>query len=266
MFEAYAFLAVFTVQILLMSVLHPTWFIKYLRGRINPVERDAQLYVERRLTQFRDLNTGIAMLGVLLLGWLFNYMHSPDWDDGPVEGLLSAYFMVQMVPLCLVSWIVARLNTALTRSSPKRKASLQRRRLFDFVSPTAVLLAILVYFLFAGLVIYIQQDPFPGFDGPLTLGIVTLGYVLMAFCVYTVLYGTKRSPTETHEDRMYAIGSGVKIAIYVSIAAVAFLSLNFALVLLDLQRWEPFGLSVFFVICALVFANSTRSYTAPQVA
>ena len=38
MVEAYAFLAAFTVQILVMSVLLPAWFIRYLRvqTRVSP--------------------------------------------------------------------------------------------------------------------------------------------------------------------------------------------------------------------------------------
>ena len=84
MIEAYAFLAAFTVQILTVSVLYPAWFIRYVRVQTTrlPAERLAQLYPgvvvghaqERFLTQYRALTTGTAVLGVLLLGWLFSYM------------------------------------------------------------------------------------------------------------------------------------------------------------------------------------------------
>ena len=44
MVEAYAFLAAFAVQILVMSVLLPMWFIRYLRAQTArfPAERLAQ--------------------------------------------------------------------------------------------------------------------------------------------------------------------------------------------------------------------------------
>src|SRR5687767_15030641 len=106
MLEAYAFFAMFTLQILAISVLHPAWFIKYVRVRVLsfPAERFAQLYpgVDRSvslkpfLTVYRVLNLGIAVLGVSLLGWLFSYMRRPDWDDGPVEALVAVYFAVQI--------------------------------------------------------------------------------------------------------------------------------------------------------------------------
>jgi len=175
MIEVYAFLAIFTTQILAGSVLYPAWFIRYLRLQAASIsaERLALLYPgidlslaqERFLTQYRALNTVIAVLGLLLLGWLFSYMWRPDWHDGPVEVLVCMYFLVQMLlPLCLVVWLGVRFNQAHKRSlrERKRKAILQRRGLFAFVSPFIVFLAVLSYFLFAAFVIYIRQQPLWG--------------------------------------------------------------------------------------------------------
>ena len=178
MIEVYVFLAVFPVQILVMSVLYPAWFTRHIRARAKsiPAERLAQLYPgvdlgqarERFLTRYRAVNTVIAVLGLLLLGWLFSYMQRPDWDDGAVEALVTVYFLVvQMLPLVLIAWFATRFNKVHRRSLPegKRKAILQRRGLFDFVSPFVVFLAVLAYFLFAAFMIYIEQHPFPGFAG-----------------------------------------------------------------------------------------------------
>ena len=223
MLEAYAFLAVFTLQVLAISVLHPAWFIRYVRVRALsfPAERFAQLYpgvdrsatLERFLSLYRVLNMGIAVLGLLLLGWLFRYMRRPGWDDGPVEARVAVYFAAQMMlPLCLVAWGGVRYSKVLEHSlaEGKRKAVLQRRGLFDFVSPSLVFLAVSSYFLFAGFVISIQQNPFPGFAGYINIGGITLVYALNAFGVHTMLYGRKKGALETHTDRMRAIGLGVK--------------------------------------------------------
>ena len=99
---------------------------------------------------------------------------------------------------------------------------------------------------------YVERHPFSGFAGYINIGAVTLVYALNAFAVYTMLYGRSGNPFETRADRLHKIGLSVKSSVYSCIATVAFLSLNFTLVLLDLQRWEPFALSVFFVICALL--------------
>lgn len=262
MIAVYAFLAAFALQILTMSVLLPAWFIRYVRVQATSLaaERLALLYPgvdlgraqQRFLTQYRALTTGVAVLGLLLLGWLFSYMRRPDWDDGVVEILVCVYFFAaQVLPLVLLIWIGVRFNR---RPSPegKRTAILQRRGLFDFVSPFVVFLAVLSYFLFAAFVIYLQRHPFPGFAGLINLGSVTLVYALNAFVVYMMLYGKKRNPFETHEARLRTIGLAVKSSVYSCIVIVMYLSLNLSLVMLDLQRWEPFALSVFFVITALL--------------
>lgn len=267
MLEAHAFLAAFTVQILATSLLYPAWFIRYVRVQATrlPAERLAQLYPgvdlghaqARFLTQYRALNAGIAMLGLLLLVWLFSYTRRADWNDGPVQILVVVYFLAaQMLPLGLLVWLGVRLNKNRQRPLPeaKRKALLQRRGLFDFISPFAVACAVVSYLLFAAFafVIYLQQRPFPGFASLITLGVVTLVYALNAFVVYMILYGRDSSPLKTHTGRLHAISVTVKSSVYTCIAVVAYLSLNFSLRLLDLPRWEPFALSVFLIICALL--------------
>lgn len=273
MIEAYAFLAMFALQILATSILYPAWFIRYWRRQMVsiPPERLAELYPdvdpyltgERFLTRYRRLSLSIAVLGLLLLGWLFSYTQRPDWDDGPVEALVSAYFMVQMLlPLGVVAWLAVRFNKAHKRSllEGKRKAVLQRRELFDFVSPFVVFLAVSSYILFAAFVIYLQQHPFLGFAGLINIVGITLVYAVNAFVVYAMLYGKKPNPFESHAGRVRTIGLAVKSSVYSCIACVVFVSLNLTLGLLDWQRWEPFALSAFFVIAALL---SLMGMTAP---
>lgn len=272
MIEAYAFLAVFAVQILAMSVLYPAWFSRYLRRQAAsiPAERLAQLYPgvdishaqARFLTRYRALNIGIAVLGALLLVWLYNYMQRPDWDDGPVEALISVYFMAQVLPIGLIAWLAIRFHSVRKDSllESKRKALLERRGLFDFVSPFTVAFALLSYLLFAAFVIYLQQHPFLGFAGLVNIGGITLVYALQATVVYAMLYGKKPNPFETHQGRVRTIGLVVKSCVYSCIACVVFLSLNLTLGLLNWQRWEPLALSVFFVVTALL---SLMGMTAP---
>jgi hypothetical protein len=264
MIAAYAFLAAFAVQILTMSVLYPAWFIRYLRAKATrlPAERLAQLYPgvdvaraqERFLTQYRAVTTIVAVLGLVLLGWLFSYMRRPDWDDGRVQILVTVYFFAaQMLPLLLLVWMGVTFNKEHKRPVPeaKRTALLQRRGLFDFISPLVVFLAVLSYLLFAAFVIYLQQDPVAGFIGLIYLSSVTLVYALNAFVLYRVLYG-KKNPFETHAARLRAIGLTVKSSVYSCIVVVVYLSLNSSLRMLDLQHWEPFALSIFFVITVLL--------------
>jgi hypothetical protein len=198
----------------------------------------------------------------LLLGWLFSDMRRPNWDEGKVDVLVTVYFLAAyLLPLLIFGWLGVRFNKEHKRSLPegKRAASLQRRGLFDFVSPFVVFIAVLSYFLFAAFVIYIRQHPFLGLDGVINVGAITLVYALNAFVVYMMLY-SKRNPLETYARRLHRIGLAVKSSVYSCVVIVVYLSLNFSLRLLDLKRWEPFALSIFFVICALV---ASMGFAAP---
>lgn len=272
MIEAYAFLAMFALQVLVMSVLQPAWFSRYVRTKALefPAERFTQVYPgidhagtrERYLARYRALNSGIVVLGLLLMAWLFSYTRRPDWDDGPVEVLVAVYFMAQAVPVLLACVYALKYNKLLTSLlEGRRTAVLQRRELFDFVSPLTVFLAVLAYFLFVAYVLYIARNPFPGFAGPLVnIVCVTLLYAVEAFAVYKSLYSKKVNPLESHAARVHTMGAGVRACIYICIAAVVHMSLNFTLVLLDLQRWEPVGLSAFFVFTALLLF---QAFSAP---
>jgi hypothetical protein len=148
----------------------------------------------------------------------------------------------------------------------KRKAILQRRGLFDFISPFVVVVAVLGYALFAALVIYVQQHP-SLFSGPVKarlgpglLGAITLVYLLEAFVVYWMLYGKKSNPFETHAGRVHTIGRAVKSCVYACIACVAYFAVIFTLVVLDLDRWQPLAMSASLVSSALL---SIMGLTAP---
>jgi hypothetical protein len=125
-----------------------------------------------------------------------------------VGGMVTAYFMLQCFPIMLIAWFTIKFNKVHRRWLPeaKRKAILQRRGLFDFVSPLTVLLAILAYFQFVAFVFYVARHPFPGFGGPfLNIGILSLAYLLLGGFVMYFLNGRKIDPLQTHADRMRMI-------------------------------------------------------------
>ncbi len=275
MIAAYSFLAAFPLQILAMSVLMPAWWVRYVRTLAQriPPERLEQLYpgidhlqvLERYLNRYRWLNYCVAVLGIFLGIGLYLYLQRPDWSDGPVEAWVGAYFMVQALPFAYMIFLAARhSDVAKHLSESRRTAILKRRGLFDFVSPFTVALAVLGYVGFAAYVLYIWRDPFPGFSGYATIACVTLVYVLNGLNVYWQLYRRRATSFEPHTSRMRSIALGVKACMYSCIAVVAYLSLNFTLVRLDLQRWEPFALSIMFVITALICAFSFAPARADQ--
>jgi len=273
MIEVYLFLWMFPAQILGMSVLYPVLLTRQIRTGLQniPAERLAALYPgvdvgqahERFLARYRAANTVVVALGLLLLGWFISYMQRPNWDGGAVGGLITAYFLLQKFPIILIAWFATRFNKVHRRLLPeaKRKAILQRRGLFDFVSPITIFLVILSYFQFVAFVFYVARHPFPGFGGPfLNIGILSLTYILLGGFVMYLLYGRKRDPLQTHADRMRMIRGVANFYAWMCILSPIFGSLSVARRLLDLEKWGPFAGTVVFLIITLLLL---RTVTAP---
>lgn len=272
MIEVYLFLAVFPVQILAMSVLYPVWFARVIRTALAkiPDERLAEFYPgtdvvqahERFLVGYRAANVVIAMLGLALLAWFVSYMQGPDWDEGRVGGTLTAFFLLQNLPIVIAAWFTIRFEKVHRRApqEAKRKAILQRRGPFDFVSPLIVLLAMLSYFQFVAITLYVARHPFPGFAGPfVNIAMVTVIFVVGAFGTYWMLYVRKSDPLQTHADRMGMFRVVVNTYAWMCILIPMFLSVEFARKLLDLATWGPFAGTAGFLILSML---SLRSVTA----
>jgi hypothetical protein len=272
MIEVYLFLAAFPVQILAMSVFYPAGFSRLIRSSMAkiPAERLAELYPgvdvglahERFLVRYRVANVVVIVIGLTLLGWFIVYMRRPAWDVGRVSGILTAYFLLQSLPIAMTSWFLVRFDKLHKRSSPraKRKAVLQRRRPFDFVSPYVVLLAILSYLLFVAFNFYVAQHPFPGYAGPVVnIGMVTLLLVLLAGVMYWFLYFKKADPLQTHAERMGMFRMLMNCFAWVCILLPIFLSFDFARKLMELETWSPLAGTVGFLILSILNLRSVSA-------
>jgi len=274
MIEANFFLAAFVLQIVSMSMLCPALAIRHIRAQaatipadrfeqVNPGIHLAQA-LEHTLFWYRAANATAIVLALMAFAWMYDYVQRPDWSDGPLETVAAASFMIQALPVLMLAVFGARSRKALGMLEPRRSAVLQRRGILNLVSPLTLVAAALTYGLFAGYVVYLARNPFPDFHPIATLIGVTLSYAMSAFAIHRLLYGRKANPFESHATRLRAMGLGVKGAVYAAIAGCVFLSLNFTLVVLDLQRWEPGAQSLFLALCALCcFAGFTAAPRGP---
>jgi len=273
MIESYAFSAAFAVQILAMSVLLPRRLIRYCRawpaaypdsfekmypGIGHEVALDRYALSMRRFgTLYLGANLLIAALGVLVLVWLFQQMQTTGWDEKFVVFRTLAYFLLQTVPLLILAvwgvWYMRKHN--LSMPEPKRKASLQRRGLFDFVSPSAVAVSVLAYVLFVAFVIYLWQRQISGRDALVWTGIITFVYALDGFSLYKKLYG-KKNRLEPQEGRADRMALGVKMTVYINITVVAFFFIMLAVTQLEMRNWMPCALSTFFVIITFFISRA----------
>ena len=258
-----AFVAMFIVQIVVMTVVYPSRLIKRLRELDTryPKEQFPQLWppgyeaAERLLvTLYWGLNTVVAVAGLALLYGLFTYMRRPDWDDDPVAKLVVAFFFLELIPTAVVFVTAAKLFKKWRNwfQVYRRTATLERRGLFDFVSPFVVVLTLLCYPLLIGLVTYVERDDLDdgSADALVMIGAITLMYAMFAFGMYASLYG-KRNPFQTHEARIRAMAISVKGSVYTCLVAVVYISLNLMLTMLGLPSWKPFAMSAFLVICGV---------------
>ena len=138
MIEAYAFLAAFAVQVLVVSAVNTTRLVKYVRNWSANYgsERFAQVYpgvdlerwVGRFVTGYRAANAVIVLVGLVLLGWLFKVVQQPGWPAATTN-LPTFYLMLQCSPLILLALYSLRYRKLFQEAQgTRRTASLQRRR------------------------------------------------------------------------------------------------------------------------------------------
>lgn len=274
MIEACSFIAAFAVQILVASVLSPMRLITYVRGWAKNFgsERLAELYPDfdydrwarRFVAGFRTAHIATTLTGVALMAWLMTMIGQPNWIQRATI-IATAYFIFQMSPLIVTSlYVVIRYWKLLMQPSKdkKRKATLQRRGLSDFVSPAAIAVMLLAYPLFVAysiwLDLYVYDNATLSRECLISLVSISFVYAFNGFILYRSLY-SRRNPLMTDEGRVHSIGVQVKSCVYSSIAVVLFMSLFGTLGQPSLTEWRPFALSIFFIICSLLTMADLKS-------
>ena len=255
------FYTVFLSQVVLISFYFPRVVLSRLRyvvetyppsdyPRLYPVPMDV---VERAQRNYRYMNL-LALLAGLALVVIGVYSPSEDmlnWDSISVLGI---YFLLQYSPMIIAATAGFTYFNLMrkTDSRSTRTAQLQRRRLFDFVSPTIVGTAIFAYFAFVLFIIYIRQFEFPWFGGYSNIFGMTAVNVFFAAMIVRTLYGKKKDPYQAYEDRMRQIELVLKILFLSSIMATLFITIAVTLHAFELQHLIPVSLSLYFQLVAVI--------------
>jgi hypothetical protein len=240
MIEIYAFFVMFAVLVLTVALMHMVLLTRFVRlktaevpdeyyARISPgVDRHQS--TGQFIARYRAAHVGVALLGLLLLAWLINYMQQPGWDKRWVLLPVVGYFVLQWVPMLIAAVTGFKhlkvFKTFLAQS--KRKAVLKRRGLFDFVSPVLVYGSVLVYLLFVAFVLYLRVEPAAAL---LFIGAVTFNYLLTVAGIYKSMYGKKSDPFETHAGRLNTISLRAKSSIYSATAVAIFMAFTVAVMM-----------------------------------
>jgi hypothetical protein len=261
MIETNAFFAMFAVLILTIALMHMLVLMRFVREKTAamPEEYFAQIYpghdrqqsTEKFVSRYRLAHGAVALVGMLLLGWLTNYMTDSGWDKRWVLFPVLGYFVLQWLPMVFTAIAGIKHMKALKSffAQQKRKAALKRRGLSDFVSPFSVGLALLAGVFCCGFAIFASSR----LDVRLWfIGALVFDYGLSAITVYRALYGRKSDPFETHVGRLRTIGLRVRSTVYSCIAVALFMPCALAAVTFGLDQWMPFALATFLTAMTLI--------------
>ncbi len=221
--------------------------------KLYPVSIDI---VEKGMRTFRGMNFVILLVGFGLV-FLGVYLPSEEMLNWRGQSVFTIYFVLQIIPLVLAELAGFKYFELMRKANSRttRKAELHPRRLFDFISPAFIGIAIFTYIAFILLVLYIRQDPFPGFGGYWNIFVVTGMNLFIAVIMVKTLYGKRRDPYQANEDRLWQIELLVKFLVFISIAATTFLAITLVLSALDLRNLTDMFMSLYF---QLIIAASFR--------
>ncbi len=261
------FYAIFLSQVLLISVYVPRQLLSRVRHVIEkyPPSTYPKLYpvpvnvVEKGLRTYRIVNLPILLIGLLLVlvGVFSPSEEMLRWDS---QSVLMFYFLLQVCPLMLVERSGFKYFRLMRKANSRttRKAELHPRRLFDFVSPTLVSMAIFSYIVVILLVLYVIRHPFPGFAGPINIVMITAVNLLFAGVVVKNLYGKRGDPHQAHADRLKGIAIAVKMMVVTSIVVNVFLAIVFVLPALNLRDLGDLFQMLFFQLCVVIGSRTLR--------
>jgi hypothetical protein len=248
---------VFLSQILVISYFVPSRIygrMKYIFDTYPPsaypklYPRPVEYYESGRRS-YRNLNVAILVLGLLILAALFVNPH--DNDLGVAISL--GFYFVQFIPLMILEFSSFKELKLMRNAGPRptRKAELRPRHLFDFISPVLFGLAVLVYVVFVGIILYMRQFEYEWFGGFINITGLTLMNLLFAGIVLWNMYGKKQNPHQSYEDRKKQIEAILKSFVFISIAATVFVMLSVVLSALEIRHLMPIAMSLYLQIVAL---------------
>jgi len=176
---------------------------------------------------FKLANHIILSLGIVLLIAIVIW---ENMTQGHIDQIIPwIYFMIQALPLMMLEYSGFAYFKLMRKTDTRktRRAELNPRRLFSFISPmivgTALILIIaclLVFYLMHGFEFHPRNDTF-------IIGLTLIASnILYAGIIYWNLYGKKLNPFQATKDRMKQIEGTIKSLVFLSIAASLFLILN----------------------------------------
>ncbi len=251
------FYLLFFSQAALVSLYFPFKIIRRVKRVISahPPSEFPKLYpkspesILRGLEFYKSLNLFIFLIGFALAfhGVLTPGQELLNWDN---QSVVLGYFFLQMTPMLIADRFGLNYYKLMREAYPLRKAELRPRRLLHFIHPGYIAAAVITYVLFVLLVIYVNQNPFPGFAGYWNILLVTILNLVYAGVIGLNLYGKKKDPHQSQRDRNRQLALLIKKHVLFSILGTGFLGILFILPALELRHFTDISIVVYLHICA----------------
>lgn len=252
MLEQNIFLLAFLGQVLVISVYFPhriarrmSFVLENYPPATHPLLYPKPLaHYERKRRTYQIANRVIALAGLAALYWMFVESRGTDSENR----IVFFYFLLQVFPML---WIEAQLRreVKLMRTidtATTRTAELNPRRLFDFISPTLFWSVVVVYVGFWFFIAWFRQFDYQWFGGFLNNAIITGLNVFFAAIILWHMYGKKRTPHQTQEDRNRHIRNIATALALTSIAVTLYAVVSIYLSAEDARHLQPLGRTLYF--------------------
>jgi hypothetical protein len=253
-------LLVLISQVWLLSYFYPKQVVKRINFVLNncPENDYPKLYpvpserIKAIKLVYQALNYLLIIIGAGLILY-FTYM-VPDYTKhiNILDDLPLLFGIVQFMPLFILE-LLGYKHLKLMRQQnmqTSRKAELQPRLLFNFISPFHLILAVLTYISFIIYELFLCNFVL-NFDAAIKIGTVSLTNIMFIAIGMANLYGKKRDPYQSNNERNKQTKFVLQSLLFISIFMTIYLMIHSWVNLYELNYLEVLINSIYFQVIAL---------------
>jgi hypothetical protein len=217
-----------------------------------PASEYPRLYVNS-LDVYKSKQRNFKLANHIILGIGFLFLIAIGiWDymaEGYVDQIIPwIYFMIQALPLMILEYsgfaYFKLMRKADTRTT--RKAELNPRQLFSFISPVFIGLALILIIGCLFVFYSIHNFEFHPRNDTFIIGLTLIASnLLFAGIIYWNLYGKKINPYQATKDRTKQIEVTIMSLVFMSIAASLFLIVTGIIEYFNLDYLESAMMSIY---------------------
>jgi hypothetical protein len=267
------FYSAFLSQVWLISYHYP----KRILSRMDyifehyPVDKYAKLYpkgYEKTLEGkilYKLLNIVLLIIGLVIFVSFVVATQLGKIQLKDADFLPLAYGMLQAIPFLLLE-VSAIKQFKLMRninSDPKRHAELSPRNVFNYLSPTRLFAAVIMFFVCISVMLGLNDFHISS-DISVLIASMLLCNGLFVGLGYVLLHGKKLDPHQSPKDRHIMISAVFRSYTSVSILVSVFFTINRCVEHFSIDIWEPLINSLYWQAVVLLSTGATLKLTTPE--